>query len=179
MDLRKDAVAGAAQMIERITATATAMGRPAVATIGRISARPGAFNIVPGVCEFTIDARHADFALRRQLMARIEAILKEVGAERGLEVEVDTVMDHEPVPMDPKIRGVLEATIEGMGLRYLVMPSGAGHDSEIIAPFFPTAMLFVPSRDGRSHTPDEYTPIEQIVPGVRALAGTLHRLAYE
>ena len=179
MDLRRDAVAGAAAMIERIAAAAAAMGRPAVATVGWITAGPGAFNIVPGVCEFTIDARHPDPGPRCELLARIEAILEEVRAERGLGLEIETAMDHEPVPMAPTIRRLLEETIERMGLRYLVMPSGAGHDSEVIAQSFPTAMLFVPSRDGRSHTPDEYTPIEQIVPGVRALAGTLHRLAYE
>ena len=67
---------------------------------------------------------------------------------------------------------------QALGLRYTVMPSGAGHDSEILAPRFPTAMLFVPSHEGKSHTPEEYTPVEQVVPGVQALAGTLHRLGY-
>jgi allantoate deiminase len=179
MDLRRDAVAGAAAMIERITSAAAAMGRPAVATVGNILARPGATNVVPGVCEFTIDTRHSDPRSRRELLASIEQIMRDVADERSLGLDVETLMDHEPVPMDARIRGVLEETIRRMDLRYLVMPSGAGHDSEIIAQRFPTAMLFVPSHDGRSHTPDEYTPIDQIVPGVRALAGTLYRLAYE
>jgi allantoate deiminase len=64
------------------------------------------------------------------------------------------------------------------GLRSLDMPSGAGHDSQIMAKRVPTAMLFVPSQDGKSHRPDEYTPLEHIVPGVRVLAGALHHLAY-
>jgi allantoate deiminase len=179
MDLRRDAVAGAAAMIERITSAAATLGRPAVATVGNILARPGATNVVPGICEFTVDTRHSDAGARRELLASIEQIMRDVAEQRGLGLDVETLMDHEPVPMDTGIRGVLEETIQRMGLRYLVMPSGAGHDSEIIAQRFPTAMLFVPSRDGRSHTPDEYTPIEQIVPGVRALAGTLYRLAYE
>ena len=87
-------------------------------------------------------------------------------------------MDHDPVRMSPEIRAEVEAAITSLGLTYLLMPSGAGHDSEILAPRFPTAMLFVPSRGGKSHTPEEYTPVEQVVPGVQALAGTLHRLAY-
>ena len=178
MDLRRDPVAGAAHMIERVTAAATRMGRPAVATVGRIAANPGSVNVVPGWCEFTIDARHAEPEPRRALLAEIDAILTDVARERGLELEAETMADHDPVPMHEEIRGILEEVVQGMGLRYLVMPSGAGHDSEILAPRFPTAMLFVPSRDGRSHTPAEYTPVEQIVPGVRALAGALHRLAY-
>ena len=80
---------------------------------------------------------------------------------------IDVMMDHDPVPMNAEIRAEIEASIQSLGLRYLVMPSGAGHDSEILAPRFPTAMLFVPSRDGKSHTPEEYTPVEWVVPGVR------------
>src|SRR6266540_423112 len=167
MDLRRDAMAGAAAMIDRLTLAAAEMGRPAVATVGRIVASPGAINIVPGACEFTVDSRHSDPARRLELLSSIERMCAEVARERGLGLELETLMDHEPVPMSPQIQAVLEETIERLGLRYLVMPSGAGHDSEILAERFPTAMLFVPSRDGRSHTPEEYTPIEQIVPAVR------------
>ena len=78
MDLRHDALAGAAAMIERITAAAVRMGRPAVATVGRIQAFPGGTNIIPGRCEFTVDTRHADPAARQQLLAEIEAIISQV-----------------------------------------------------------------------------------------------------
>jgi allantoate deiminase len=178
MDLRRDALAGAVSMIEQIRAAALAMGRPAVATVGRIQALPGGTNIVPGRCEFSIDTRHAEAKPRRQLIAEIERIIQAVAQDRELQVETTMIMDHDPVPMHEGIRGEIEASIQALGLRYLVMPSGAGHDSEILAPRFPTAMLFVPSKDGKSHTPEEYTPVEWVVPGVQALAGTLHRLAY-
>ncbi len=178
MDLRRDALAGAAEIVARITDAAAAMGRPAVATAGMIAARPGAVNIVPGSCTFTIDTRHSDAAKRRALVATIEGIVAEVAARRGLAVAVEPLMDHEPVPMAAAIRDRLEAAVRAEGLRYRAMPSGAGHDSQVMAPRFPTGMLFVPSRDGRSHCPEEYTPIEQILPGVRVLARTLHALAY-
>jgi len=178
MDLRQDALAGAVTMIERIRAAAIRMGRPAVATVGRIQAFPGGTNIIPGRCEFTVDTRHADPAARQQLLAEIDSIISQVAAERELTVQVEVIADHDPVPLSPEIRAQIEASIQQLGLRYLVMPSGAGHDSEILAPRFPTAMLFVPSHDGKSHTPEEYTPVEHVVPGVQALAGTLHRLAY-
>jgi allantoate deiminase len=178
MDLRRDALAGAAAMIERITSAAVRMGRPAVATVGRIQAFPGGTNIIPGRCELTVDSRHAEPEPRRQLLAEIEEIIQQVARERGLEARIEVIADHDPVPLSPAIRAEIEASIRALGLRYLVMPSGAGHDGEILAPRFPTAMLFVPSRDGKSHTPEEYTPVEQVVPGVQALAGTLHRLAY-
>ncbi|MCC7370877.1 MAG: Zn-dependent hydrolase [Chloroflexi bacterium] len=178
MDLRQDALAGAAAMIERIVGAAVRMGRPAVATVGRIQAFPGGTNIIPGRCEFTVDTRHAEPGPRQQLLAEIAGIIQTIAAERELTVEVESIMDHDPVPMHPEIRAHIEHAIESLELPYLVMPSGAGHDSEILAPRVPTAMLFVPSRGGKSHTPEEYTPVEQVVPGVQALAGTLYRLGY-
>ncbi|MFN8633611.1 MAG: Zn-dependent hydrolase [Chloroflexota bacterium] len=178
MDLRQDALAGAATMIARIEAAALAMGRPAVATVGRIQALPGGTNIIPGRCTFTVDSRHAEFGPRQQLLAEIEKIIRETARERGLDVTIQTVMDHDPVPMSQEIRAQIEASIQSLGLQYLVMPSGAGHDSEILAPRVPTAMLFVPSKGGKSHTPEELTPVEWVVPGIQALAGALHRLAY-
>jgi acetylornithine deacetylase/succinyl-diaminopimelate desuccinylase-like protein len=80
--------------------------------------------------------------------------------------------------MAPAVRELIAAAASAEGLRWLAMPSGAGHDSQILARHVPTAMLFVPSRDGRSHCPEEFTPVEQIVPGLRVLARVLHRLAY-
>jgi len=178
MDLRRDALAGAVAMIGQIEQAAFRMGRPAVATVGRIQAFPGGTNIIPGRCEFTVDTRHAEPEPRRQLLAEIEGIVERVARERELEAAVEVIMDHDPVPMSTAIRAEIEASIRSLGLEYLVMPSGAGHDSEILAPRFPTAMLFVPSKDGKSHTPEEYTPVEWVIAGVQALAGTLHRLAY-
>lgn len=178
MDLRRDAMAGAAEMIERVTAAAERMGRPAVATVGSISVTPGAANIVPGRCTFTIDTRHSDSQKRRELLAEIERILPDVAKRRGIELEVEPLIDHDPTPMADSVRDLVEASASAEGLRYLVMPSGAGHDSQIMARRYPTGMVFVPSQEGRSHTPAEFTPVEQIVPGVRVLARTLHRLAY-
>ncbi|HZR98634.1 MAG TPA: Zn-dependent hydrolase [Chloroflexota bacterium] len=178
MDLRRDALAGAAEIIARVTEAAAAMGRPAVATAGTIAARPGAVNIVPGSCTFTIDTRHSDGTKRRELVATIEGIIRDVAARRGLSVRVEQLMDHDPVPMAATVRATLETAIQAEGLRYRAVPSGAGHDSQIMAQHYPTGMLFVPSHEGRSHCPEEYTPLEQILPGVRVLARALHALAY-
>jgi allantoate deiminase len=178
MDMRADALAGAMEIAGRAREKAIAMGRPSVATVGRIAVQPHQTNVVPGVCDFTIDARHSDTVRRRELVDYIESTMKRVAAERGLGLESRVVQEHDPVPMHPLVCAAIEESIAEMGVRSLVMPSGAGHDSEIMASRFPAGMIFVPSRDGRSHSPDEFTPIEQIVPGVEALARTLFRLAY-
>src|SRR5262249_43059530 len=155
-----------------------AMGRPAVATVGTVALTPGAVNVVPGTCTFTIDTRHADAQRRRQLVAAIDGILREVATQRGLELDVQGLMDHDPVPMAPSLRDQIAPPAQSLGLRHRATPSGAGHDSQIMAGRYPTGMIFVPSVDGRSHCPEEYTELERIVPGVQVLAGTLYELAY-
>jgi allantoate deiminase len=178
MDLRRDAMAGAAEMVQRIAELATEMGRPAVATVGTMSVRPGAVNIVPGEVVFTVDARHPVPEQHVRLAEQVRRTIEEVARRRGLGLQVQPILDHQPVPMDATVMAAIEAGALAEGLDYLVMASGAGHDSQILAERIPAGMIFVPSRDGRSHSPAEHTPIEQIVPGVRVLARALHRLAY-
>ena len=178
MDLRVDPMAGAAEMIHRLTDFAAGLGRPAVLTVGSIAANPGAVNIVPGRVTFTVDTRSSRQDQLHRLFDGVDATLDEVAQRRGLELEIALLNEHEPVPLDAGLRKLLETSAEGLGLRTLTMPSGAGHDSQILAKRVPTAMLFVPSQDGKSHRPDEFTPIEQIVPGVQVLAEALRQLAY-
>lgn len=179
MDLRIDPMAGAAEMIHRLTDFAAGLGRPAVLTVGSIAANPGAVNIVPSHVTFSADVRSSNRDQLHRLFDGVDAILDEVATRRGLGLEVGFINEHEPVPLDPGLRRLLVESAERLGLRALEMPSGAGHDSQILAARVPTAMLFVPSRDGKSHRPDEFTPIEQIVPGVQVLAEALRALAYE
>jgi allantoate deiminase len=178
MDLRRDALAGAAEMIVRTAEIAERMGRPAVATVGTLSLTPGAVNVVPGTCTFSIDARHSDPRLRTELLVAIERVLPEVAERHGLTLRVEQIIDHEPVPLSPEMCDLVEAAARAENLRYLRMPSGAGHDSQIMAQHFPTGMIFVPSVEGRSHTPAEVTEIDRILPGVRVLARALYQLAY-
>ncbi len=178
MDLRQDAMAGAAQMVQRIIEVAEEMGRPAVATVGTMSVQPGAVNIVPGVVSFTVDVRHSVPEQYIRLVEQVHRSMAVIAKRRGLGLQIQPILDHAPVPMDSRVRAAIEAGAVAEGLDYLVMPSGAGHDSQILAERIPAGMIFVPSKDGRSHSPSEYTALEQIVPGVRVLARAIHRLAY-
>lgn len=178
MDLRQDALLGAAEMVQRIAEVAARMGRPAVATVGTMNVMPGAVNIVPGEVVFTVDVRHSVTEQHIRLAEQVRRTVEDVARRRGLGLQIEPILDHGPVPMDATIRAAIEAGALAEGLDYLVMPSGAGHDSQILAERIPAGMIFVPSKDGRSHSPAEHTPIEQIVPGVRVLARALHHLAY-
>jgi allantoate deiminase len=178
MDLRRDAYLGAAEMGLGIAGVAEQLGRPAVATVGSVQLAPGAVNVVPGEAVFTLDTRHPDPETLRDMVERIRALCQAVAQRRGLKLEWAPWMQEEPQPMDASLRGLLERCADDLGIQWKSMVSGAGHDSQVMARHVPTAMIFVPSWEGHSHSPDEHTPPEQMVPGVRVLAEALRRLAY-
>lgn len=178
MDIRRDPMAGFAEIASGVVNTAHRMGRPAVTTVGRAVVSPNFPAIIPASVEFSIDARHPRADKRRELYAAHEGMMREVAARRGLEIEWDVQIDHEPAPSDPQIVSTLQRVAAEQGVRTLTMASGAGHDSQQMAAIAKVAMIFVRSRDGRSHTPDEFSSIEDIVEGIKVLAAGMHALAY-
>jgi allantoate deiminase len=178
MDLRKDALQAAAQMAREITVAVEQEGRPAVVTTGRWTVEPGQPSVVPGLARFSLDLRHPDLAVRDRLLDEVHRICTEVAARHGVEVDVVRNKDEEPATMDAGLLDVLRCSAEACGASWRRMPSGAGHDSQLMATRVPTAMVFVPSVEGRSHTPAEYTAPEDCVRGASVLATALHQLAY-
>lgn len=178
MDIRQDPMAGFAEIAAGVINTAHRMGRPAVTTVGRAVVKPNYPAIIPGSVEFSIDARHPRADKRRELYAAHEALMREVANRRGLEIEWEVQIDHEPSPSDPAIVSMLQRVAKQQGVDTMIMASGAGHDSQQMAAIANVAMIFVRSKDGRSHTPDEFSSIEDIVEGIRVLAAGLHALAY-
>ena len=104
MDLRRDALAGAAAMIQAVESIAAALGRPAVSTVGKLRVEPDQINVVPGRVTFTVDLRHADLGGRRALEERIRSLCGTVASERGLGIEIRTLHERPPVPMDGALR---------------------------------------------------------------------------
>ena len=178
IDDRRDPMHGAAEIIGRVIDTALEMGRPAVTTVGRMSVDPNFPAIVPQSVTFTIDARHPDPDARNELYRRHEATLEEVCSRRGLDLSVKINTDHPPCLSDPDLVRTFQEAAESNSIPFETMPSGAAHDTQRIVNIAPVVMLFVQSKDGRSHTPEEYTDPEHMADGVRLLAGGLHRLAY-
>jgi allantoate deiminase len=178
MDSRRDPMAGAAEIISGVIDTAHRMGHPAVTTVGRIAADPNLSPAVPERVTFTVDARHPDPEQREVLFARHEALMREVVARRDLDISWEITWDHEPQHCDPELIALLEASAEKQNIRYMLIPSGAGHDAQQMAKVARIAMIFVRSKDGRSHTPAEFTSVEDATAGIEVLAAALHRLAY-
>ncbi len=179
MDLRRDPMAGFAEIACGVVATAHRMGRPAVTTVGRVSVDPNGPAIIPRAVTFTVDARHPDPAARAKLYAMHDGLIREVAARRDLDVESRVLFDHAPCPSDPSLVEILERAAAGQGVATLRMASGAGHDTQQMASAARrVAMVFVRSKDGRSHTPEEFSSVDDMVAGIRVLAAGLHALAY-
>jgi N-carbamoyl-L-amino-acid hydrolase len=178
MDRRKDAFLTAAEYAtkSRELVVRNGLGR-AVTTIGVVDVRPGVPNIVPERATLLQELRDPDSALLERLARRTLQTARRVARQRGLVLEVEHLMRAEPVRMSPRIQAAIEATAAGLGLPTRRMPSGAGHDAQVLAAVTDAGMIFVPSQGGRSHRPDEWTDWPALERGANVLLQTLLRLA--
>lgn len=175
MGLRRDALAGAARAVLALRDEARARG-DMTANVGAISAEPGGFNVVPGAAEITIDVRSATPEGFARLEPLVRGELERIASEEELGLEVNETHRKQPVALDPELQDRLEDAAGEEGATTLRLPSGAGHDAMVLAHHVPAAMLFVPSRGGLSHTPDEFSSPEHCEQGARVLARVVRRL---
>jgi allantoate deiminase len=143
-----------------------------------MTVEPNLSSAVPELVRFTVDARHPDAAGQERLYALHESVFRRVAEARGLDLATYQTLDLPPSPCDPETVATFEAAAAEERIPALAMHSGAGHDTQRMAKIARTAMVFVRSKDGRSHTPAEFTSVEDAVAGIRVLAAGLHRLAY-
>jgi allantoate deiminase len=178
MGLRRDALAGSAEMLLALERSAVAAGDPLVATTGRLEVYPGTPNVIPGEVQFTLDIRHSEAGALEHFCSGILEEFAEIAGRRGLTLEVLPLLATKPAPMAGELCAALEKICLEQGKSYRSMVSGAGHDAQLFAPRCPTAMIFVPSRGGISHSPDEYSSPEELAGGLEVLTAILYELAY-
>jgi N-carbamoyl-L-amino-acid hydrolase len=173
MHLRHDALAGAAEIILALESLCRATAGEGVGTIGSISVSPNASNVIAGSVELVAEWRSIDPTLLSALAQQFEASTHEIAARRGLNAHFDQLSDTEPILVPAEVQQLLEAACQTLGLQTLNLPSGAGHDTNHIALLAPAGMVFIPSRNGRSHCPEEWSEIEAIVQGTCVLGEAL------
>ncbi|KAA9005498.1 Zn-dependent hydrolase [Paenibacillus spiritus] len=178
MGLRRDGLAGAAEMLAHLEHCALEAGDPLVATAGRLDVKPNTSNVIPGEVSFSLDIRHSDEAELERFCAAVAADFGQIAARRGLGLELIPRLRAQPAPMDAPLCASIEAVCGRQGRPSRRMVSGAGHDAQLLAPRCRAAMIFVPSRDGISHSPLEHTPPEELAAGLDVLIGLLYELAY-
>ncbi|WP_438445212.1 Zn-dependent hydrolase [Gorillibacterium sp. sgz5001074] len=179
MGQRSDALAGAAAMAVALEDMALLNGEPLVATVGRMEVYPNTPNVVPGEVRFTADVRHSDGEALEAFCDRMEERFRRIAEARGLSLESSLWVNTAPVPLDAVLAAKVERSALACGMKYRRMPSGAGHDAQMIQAVCPSALVFVPSRGGISHSPEEYTAPEHLAEGVLVLTDLLYKLAYE
>lgn len=177
MNMRYDALAAAAEIIlevERIARLDT--GHRIVATVGMIQSEPNVMNVIPGRVELRVDVRSANGDAKREAVASMQDAMREICTERGIGIEINTLTDESPVEFSQEIVDVIARVCAAQNLDAMKMPSGAGHDAAHVARVAPAGMIFIPSREGISHDPREFSAIEEIERGARVLLGALLEL---
>ena len=178
MMMRKDALAAAAEMVALTEQMALAEGDPMVATVGRLEVKRGTSNVVPGEVEFTLDIRHTVERKIEAFRAKLLAKFMEIAVRRDLYIDMVEHLNASPVAMDDGISAEIEAACDLYGYAHIRMPSGAGHDAQLFGLICPSAMIFVPSRAGISHSPKEYTKPEELIVGFQTLVHVLYQYGY-
>jgi len=176
MKLRRDALAGAAELV--LFAEALARGHPPlVATVGSLSVAPGAPNVIPGEVVLSLDVRHPRDAARRAALRRVLARARLVARRRKLSVAWQLTQDDGAVACSARLGGLLGRSVRAVQGRSLDLASGAGHDAIVMASLAPVAMLFVRCRDGLSHHPAEFASRADLEVALRVIVDFLERLA--
>ncbi len=182
MDIRKDALCATSEIILEVENIARifndfCQNETTVGTVGKLQVLPNSPNVIPGKTSFIIDIRDVDKETKDRFVHKISAKMDEIASKRGVEVEYHLVENDIPRRSDPNIVTVIEESCEKRDIRYMEMVSGAYHDSLLIAEIAPMAMIFVPSKDGISHDPAEFTEYSDIALGTEVLTDTLIELA--
>jgi len=179
MGMRKDALLTAAKIIKLAEESAFEAGQGTVATVGELEVKPGAANIVPGEVELTVDIRSKYEELVSKVKADIISLLKEEEKNKGISWEINELLDVGSVNLSEKILAHLKDSAEECNFSYKIMSSGAGHDSMIMAELTEAALIFVPSRGGRSHCPEEWTDYADLQKGVEVIYQTVKKISRE
>lgn len=174
MDMRKDALAGCAEMILAVESIAKTL--EVVATVGRIEARPNAVNVICGESVFTLDVRSQNDALRTQAIAEIQGALERIAASRQLTLELRKTHEADAVNCDQVLTDNLLNACRKAGYAPISLPSGAGHDAMAMARLCPMGMLFVRCEKGISHHPAEAITAGDVEAALRVMNGVLLQL---
>ena len=174
MNARKDALLAASKFIIAVNEVAKSFDGSQVATVGRIKSEPGAPNVIPGHVVTSLEIRDLSSEVIEEMYTAIEKRAVEISNESGVEIifnKLDTTAD--PAIMDSTIQSEIEKSIQSLELSYKSMPSGAGHDAQDMALIAPTGMIFVPSKNGISHSPKEFTSAVDMANGANVLLQTI------
>ncbi|OLC37503.1 MAG: hypothetical protein AUH81_06095 [Candidatus Rokubacteria bacterium 13_1_40CM_4_69_5] len=169
MRIRHDALVAAADVVAGVRRIAKEIGGDVVTTVGSLSLSPNIVNAIPGKVVLSVDMRDPRDETLDRALPMLEAVVKEACRREGVSYELDHYWRVPYTPFNPEVVAAVEGAAQAAGARHRRIRSGAGHDAQYMATIGPAGMIFVPSRDGRSHCEEEFTPIDDIESGANTL----------
>lgn len=178
MNLRHDALCGASKIILGIEeVTSMQEEPPVVGTVGIAEVVPGAMNVIPGSVKLGVDIRSISKVARDSVVFLIKELIEVIAEKRGLSYTIEPIAQDHPVAMHPAMIREIEEVVKSVGIDYMTMPSGAGHDAMHWTEVAPTGMIFIPCRDGISHNPAEFAAMNDIVVGAEVLENVIKNIS--
>ncbi|MFE2068068.1 M20 family metallo-hydrolase [Streptomyces sp. NPDC059467] len=176
MDHRRDAMVAAARMVTAVEHASKEDGLCRVATVGRLETQPNSPNSIAGTARLTIDLRDTDPGRLERVEATVRDAIRVIAEQTGTRVDYLATTRSTPVATAPELRAAITRSAEELGLTHRTLPSGAGHDAQMVADIAPIGMIFVPSIGGVSHVPEEDTSPADLVSGAQVLLRTVLRV---
>ncbi|MED3897491.1 MULTISPECIES: Zn-dependent hydrolase [Priestia] len=177
MDMRKDALFATNNLIAEARHELGRLDSNLVYTMGRMNVLPNIHTVIPNKVIFSLEARHTDEDVIASVEKIIQSLPDQVELLEGCEVRVTKLWGRDTVWFDKTVCDEVEESVRSLGYSYKRMVSGAGHDAQFLASYIPTAMIFIPSVNGKSHCEEEFTPWEECEKGVNVLLETVIKLA--
>ncbi len=169
MRIRRDALVAAADVVRAVRAIPNQVSPEMVATVGRLDVSPNITNAIPGKVVMSIDLRDPQDEHVTRALGLLDRAVKDATAKEGVSYELEHYWRVPPTAFHPEVVAAVERAAKSLGCRYRGILSGAGHDAQYMAIICPTGMIFVPSRNGRSHCEEEFTPMDNIEHGANTL----------
>ena len=177
MTMRSDALDGATGVISQISGFAKEAGAGTVATVGVMEVLPGAANIVPGEVKFMVDIRSKKSECIEEVTGKIKGALEKVKQVKGIRYGIIEKLDIDPIELSNKIKNCFIENCNALNFSNEIMLSGAGHDAMVMAGITEVGLIFVPSKAGRSHCPEEWTDYQDLQKGIEVVYRTILNIA--
>lgn len=178
MKWRRDALHGAVNMIHDLYESVQEFDEDLVTSVGQLFVEPNVPNVIPNQVQFTVDARHPNESVLRSFCKQFTENFETHAKKLDLDIKVEMWHEVQPAQMGSKLNEIIQSICTSLTIPFHWMNSGAGHDAQLFARYCPTAILFVPSQGGISHSPLEYTSSQDLETGLEVLIQLLHQLAY-
>lgn len=169
MNDRKDALVAVGEFVHRIPSIPIKISENAVATVGKLAVKPNGVNVIPGEVSLYVDMRDIDKTDQENIVRQVKELANEIAQNHNVGLHMEDKIQITPVPMNKNLQEQLKNTLEEHHISPYYLPSGAGHDAMVIGADIPAAMLFVKSKNGVSHRPDEWSDLNDCVQAIHVL----------